>query len=144
MKENEIYDAAEVIDSLLGGDDGSILAAMAHYKASLLSLFGREGIVSLMRNAVDVAPHVTYFSQRSRREIDPARPTVNLRVDHERALAENEPLKAEWGFRPYDSEDGLLALKAAVVHHEVCRAMSTGTTPPPGFKISARATLAVP
>ena len=125
MQETDLQDAAEVIDSLLGDDDGSILAAMAYYKSSLLTLFGRDGIVSMLREAVETAPHVAYFSQRSRREIDPIRPTVNLRVDHEKALAENEQLKSEWGMKSYEDEKDLLSLKAMVIHTEVCRTMTT-------------------
>ena len=124
-KQQDTYSAAEAIDALLEEDDGALLAAMARYKSSIIELFGRNGVVEILRSAVDAAPHVEYFSRRSRKEIDPNRPEVNLRVDHVKAVAENEVLAARWKNVENIDERDLLALKAAVIHEEVCRAMAT-------------------
>ena len=123
---NDTFDAAEKIDQLLSGDDGALLAAMARYKASMLELFGRDGIIEILRETIDAAQHVEYYSRRSRREIDPTRPEVNLRVNHEAALAASSDLLAKYqGIDIAGSEDKLTAVKAAVIYDEVCRPMAT-------------------
>jgi hypothetical protein len=124
---HDTYDAAEKIDELLDGDDGALLAAMARYKANVLELFGRDGIVEILREAVDSAPHVEYYSRRSRREIDPLRPEVNLRVDHMKAISDRiDSLERYSNWKDSDGGDKeLTAIKAAVIYEEVCKVMAT-------------------
>ena len=122
------YDAAEKIDSLLDDDDGALLAAMARYKANVLELLGREGIVEILRECIDAAPNVEYFSRRSRKEIDPVRPEVNLRVDHAAAVAafpETFPKFVGIASEPKIDDKELTAIKAAVIYDQVCRPMAT-------------------
>ena len=121
------FDAAEKIDALLDGDDGALLAAMARYKANVLELFGRDGIVEILREAIDNAPHVEYFSRRSRREIDPLRPEVNLRVNHSAALDARAESLAKYVGRSIENIDDaeLTAIKAAIIYDEVCRPMTS-------------------
>ena len=128
------FDAAEKIDSLLNADDGTILASIAYYKSSLLEMFGRAGLVEMLRTAVDEAPDVDYYSRRSRREIDPGRPEVNLRVNDAGAL------EAVPGLGKYligtgagrtddldsgvDSQhDALVSVKSGAIFEQVCRPM---------------------
>lgn len=132
-----VYDAAEAIDELLSESDGQILAAMAFYKSSLLELFGREGLVEILRQAVDSAPNVEYFSRRSRREIDPGRPEVNLRVNDAGALAAHESLAAEMrvagipdaaklnSLQTDEEHAKLVSFKSNVIFTEVCVPMAT-------------------
>ena len=124
------YAAAAAIDALLDQDDGQLLASMAYYKASLVTMFGRAGIIELLRAAVDAAPHVDYFTRRSRREIDLARPAVNLRVDDAGALAfdpqlDPTPSRGPLGLGATDAEhDRILQFKTAVLYTEVCVPMA--------------------
>lgn len=133
--DTNIYDAAEAIDALLEASDGELLAAMALYKSSLLELFGRSGLVEILRQAIDEAPTVDYFSRRSRREIDPGRPEVNLRVDDAAALVAHPALLTgslrgvasvlNGGIASDQDHATLLEFKSAVVFEEVCRPMAT-------------------
>ena len=70
--------AADALDRLLGDDDNQILAAIALYRSTLTELFGRAELVQMLADAVEQAPNVSFFSRRSRREIDPGRPELNL------------------------------------------------------------------
>jgi hypothetical protein len=126
-EQDNTFDAAEKIDALLDGDDGALLAAMARYKANILELFGRDGIVEILREAIDNAAHVEYFSRRSRKEIDPLRPEVNLKVDHLKAVADKcESVSRFAGTSSWESDEkDLTALKAAIIYDEVCRPMAT-------------------
>ena len=129
------FDAAEKIDSLLSADDGTILASIAYYKSSLLEMFGRDGLVEMLRMAVDEAPDVDYFSRRSRREIDPGRPEVNLRVNDAGALEAMPDLKqlaGRFGGRVEDLDsneskqhDVLVSIKSGVIFEQVCRPMAS-------------------
>ena len=133
----EIYDAGKAIDELLGGDDGRLLAAMARYRSSILELFGREGIVELIRQSVDEAKTVEYFSRRSRREIDPGRPEVNLRVRDSLAWEAHEAIASKFKqsgvFTPAglgsgatdDEHAKISAFKASVIFQEVCNPLAT-------------------
>lgn len=123
--EKEVYSAATVIDELLEMDDGELLAAVARFKSSVIVFFGRDGIVEIIRKAVDNAPNVEYFSRRSRKEIDPTRPEVQLRVDHEAAIKSSEALKQQFGHRLRGAmtEKEILDVKAAVIHDQVCMVM---------------------
>lgn len=121
---NDTYSAAEAIDALLQNDDGELLAAMARYRTNLLELFGRAGLVEMLRTAVDAAPDVEYFSRRSRREIDPGRPEVNLRVDAKSALTSSLALQSRFISGAHD-ETTMTALKAAVIHEQVCIPLTT-------------------
>jgi len=131
-EEAAAYDAAAAIDALLGADDGTILAAMAQYRSSLVTLFGRDGVVELLRKAVDDAPNVEYFTRRSRREIDPARPQVNLKVDDVGAMAAHPSLvpvglrsKGSFGNGATEKEqEAIVAFKSAVLYEEVCMPMA--------------------
>ena len=120
--QDNVQTAAETLDALLSQDDGALLATIARYKTSVTELFGREGIVDLLRIAIDNAPNIEYFSRRSRREIDSARPAVNLKVDHLSALDNNADLKARFAGRGDVATDKhlMVELKAAVIHEEVC------------------------
>lgn len=131
------FDAAEKIDSLLRADDGQLLASIAFYKTSVLELFGREGLVEMLRDAVDAAPNVDYFSRRSRREIDPGRPEVNLKVDDAGAWDAVEGLAARMRqsgvHRAEDLGTGatedqhrlVVTLKTSVVFEQVCRPLAS-------------------
>jgi hypothetical protein len=123
----DVQTAAETLDALLSQDDGALLATIARYKTSILELFGREGVVDLLKVAIDNATNVEYFSRRSRREIDSARPEVNLKVDHLKALSENVDLKARFAGRGDVNTDKklMVELKAAVIHEQVCIPLAT-------------------
>lgn len=128
MDNQDTFDAAENIDKLLEGSDGALLAAMARYRSNLLELIGRDGIVEILRTTIDQAPNVEYFSRRSRREIDPARPEVNLRVDHAAAVKAGGDTLARYASavsRAQISEADLTAVKAAVIYDQVCRPMAS-------------------
>jgi hypothetical protein len=124
-QEVDIQESAEYIDSLLDADDGSLLAAIAFYKASVIELFGRDGIVEMLKNAVDNAANVDYFSRRSRREIDPARPSVNLKVDHKAVIDTHNALKARFAGRDMTSKSVMTELKAAIIHEQVCQPLAS-------------------
>ena len=130
------FDAAEKIDSLLNADDGTILASIAYYKSSLLELFGREALVEMLRKAVDDAPDVEYYSRRSRREIDPGRPEVNLRVNDPQAMDSIPDLKRHLdraGVSRTDELDSgddrhhdvLVSVKSGTIFEQVCRPMAS-------------------
>jgi hypothetical protein len=124
----DIFDAAQVIDDLLSDDDGAMLAAMARYRYAIITLFGRQGVVEILRKAVDEAENVDYFSaRRSRKEIDPTRPEVNLRVDWRVALANDPELRSRFAAKGDPDKDIKLMteVKAAVIHQQVCRPMLT-------------------
>ena len=125
MSENTsgVYDAASAIDKLLDGDDSQLLLAISRYKSSVLELFGRNGLVSILCDAVDAAPNVDYYSRRSRREINPLRPEVNLRADHVAAMTNDPELHSRWRFKVANglSEVELLSMKSDVIHTQVCR-----------------------
>ena len=125
MEENSMYSAAETLDSLLGKDDGELLAAIALYKSSIITVFGRDGIVEMMKNAIDNAVNVEYFSRRSRKEISYTRPEVNLKVNHVKALEASQDLKVRFAGRDVRDTNTLMALKAAVIHSEVCEPLAT-------------------
>lgn len=133
------YDAGAAIDSLLREDDGKLLGAMAHYKASMVALFGREGFFEIAKRAIEGAKTVTYFSARSRREMDPGQLNARLRVDDAAAIAAH-PEIAAWLRRQKvkgddlgtggDSRTGIVdkkameritSFKANVIFEEVCR-----------------------
>lgn len=120
------YNAAEAIDRLLEKEDVDLLLAIARYKSSCLELFGRAGLVEVMRSAIDEAKNVEYFSRRSRKEINPLRPEVNVRVDHEAAVAEDSELSSRWKFKLANglSEKELLSIKSDVLHTQVCRTIT--------------------
>ena len=80
------FDAGRYIESLLGDDDGTMLAQMALYRSSILAVLGREGILELVRTIIDEAKYVQYYSRRSRREMDSRRIIANLRIDYTEAL----------------------------------------------------------
>jgi hypothetical protein len=123
-----MYSAAEALDALLGQDDGALLASMAHYKTSLLELFGRDGIVEILRQSIDEAAHVDYYSKRSRREIDPRRPEVSLRVDDVASmLARGEqPYNPQTASGRTDEEHTMIArYKTDVIFEQVCRPMAS-------------------
>jgi hypothetical protein len=131
--EEVVYNAAEAIDSLLEADDGQLLAAMSHYRDSMVTLFGRDGIVEMLRKAVDAAPNVEYFTKRSRREIDPARPQVNVKINDTAAMTAHPQLipaaarpRGDLGTGASDKQhEDIVRFKSAVLFEEVCIPLAT-------------------
>lgn len=119
--------AADALDRLLGDDDNQILAAIALYRSTLTELFGRAELVQMLADAVEQAPNVSFFSRRSRREIDPGRPELNLVVDDAAALVAHPELASQLRdlsvnapLSPTDM-NRLVAFKSGVIFQEVCR-----------------------
>jgi hypothetical protein len=136
QESDRIQTAAEEIDALLGQDDGALLAVLARYRVNLIECFDRGTLVELLRAAVDKAPCVSYYSNRSRRSIDPARPSVDLLVDDAAALKCHPKIalelkqkglqKDELGYGITKEEyDRIARFKTAVVYAEVCQPLVT-------------------
>jgi hypothetical protein len=132
-----VYDAGAAIDELLEASDSSLLAAMAYYKANMVALFGNDGFMEMLKQAVDAGKCVSYFSKRSRAEMNFARPVVRLRVNDEDACRAYPGIQAQfkwakdgdfgYGGNPRTGEFDPRAaqiitnFKAAVVMQEICR-----------------------
>jgi hypothetical protein len=127
--EDEIGAAAESIDELLGEDDGRILAGMAYYRSSISTMFGKTGMVDMMREAIDASAIVSFFSRRSRAEVDPGRPEINLRVDDGAAVAAYPQFAHLLEGLERCGADAALnritSFKSSVIFEEVCKPLAT-------------------
>jgi len=125
-----LTEAAEAIDLLMDDADGTLLAAAAVIKTNILRFYKREGLVAELKNAVNGAHSVRFFSKRSEREISTTRPEVNLAVDHAKASQRPEfkALYQKWpdgnlgngSGRSGASDDQIDSVTASVIHAEVC------------------------
>jgi hypothetical protein len=123
MSEEDLFSAAEVLDNFLGGDDGKILAGLAHYRSNIATVFGREGIVTIMKNAIKSSEIVHFFSARSEKEMDPQKPEVNLRVNDDLAI-ERYPQYADLLHQIRKDKthdlDKITRFKSAIIFDEIC------------------------
>ena len=133
---NQGIDIGRQIDDLLDMDDGKLLAEMAALRSNVLSLFGLDEIVDLIRKSVDEAENVEFFTDRSRRDIDKHRPVINLHVIPDnirekyqgREFSQNMS-EEDWKMFPFgeinskpDSAQQIKYYKllSGVIHSEVC------------------------
>ena len=123
------------IDDLLEMDDGSLLAEMARIRTNLVSLFGNDEIVALIRKTVDEAENVEFFTPRSRKNIDKHRPIINLHVIPENIREKyassdigQSMNEEDWKYFPFGKNNKVedpqqikyYRLLSGIIHREVC------------------------
>jgi hypothetical protein len=126
--QNETYNAAKAIDDLLELDDGALLASLSRYKTSIIELFGREGMVNLICQVIEQANYIDFFSKRSKREIDPGHPEINLRVNHLEAIKNEESFKKYSRYLNQNEkldQKLLTEIKTAVIYNQICYPLAT-------------------
>ena len=116
-----------VIDELLSADDSELLLKVAQYRQSIIDIFGRQSLLEILCDSIEKAENVEFFSRRSRREINPARMEVSIRVNHTKAIETNLEIKSRWEgkYRLGLEEKDILTIKSDIIHTEVCREVSS-------------------